>query len=123
MWISLLAQIAVAVVACLHVVAFVLEAFLWSTPRGRRIFGLTPETAAASKVLAFNQGFYNLFLAAGLFWALIAVGPCSFGIKVFFLSCVIVAGLVGAITAKRSILFFQALPGALALILVYFSQR
>lgn len=122
MFVSLLAQIAVAVVACLHVVAFVLEAFLWSTPRGRRIFGLTPESAAASKVLAFNQGFYNLFLAAGLAWGLLG-GPCAFGIKVFFLSCVVVAGLVGGITAKRSILFFQALPGAFALLLVYFSQR
>lgn len=119
---SLLAQLAIAVVAALHLLFFVLESFLWTKPAGRRIFGLTPELAQSTASLAANQGLYNAFLAAGLIWSLFNP-PGMFGIKVFFLSCVVIAGIVGAITAKRSILFIQALPGAIALLLVLFSQR
>jgi putative membrane protein len=119
---SLLASVLVAFVAVLHLAFFVLESFLWTTPTGRRIFGTTREVAESSKALAANQGLYNAFLAAGLIWGLVP-GPCSFGVKVFFLSCVIIAGIVGGFTAKRSILIVQALPGALALLLVLFSQR
>jgi putative membrane protein len=113
------ANIAVAVVALLHLYFLVLEMFLWDKPRGLKIFGLTPEFAAASKALAANQGLYNGFLAAGLVWGL-AVNADS--IKIFFLACVIVAGIFGAVTANRKILWVQALPGAVALALVLFSR-
>jgi putative membrane protein len=96
--------------------------FLWTTPFGLRTFNLTPEVAASSAVLAANQGLYNGFLAAGLLWGLTAKESAT-TIKVFFLSCVIVAGLFGAATAKISILFVQALPAALALLAVLASRR
>jgi len=118
-----LTLIAVGFVAFLHIVFFILESFFWTKPLGRRVFGLTAEVAESSKSLAINQGLYNGFLAAGLIWSFVAPGECSFAIKIFFLSCVIVAGIVGSITAKRSILFVQALPGVVALILVAFTQR
>lgn len=108
--------------ALLHVGFFVLESFLWTKPTGRRIFGLTAEKAQDSASLAANQGVYNLFVAAGLIWGLLA-HDCAFQIKLFFLGFVIIAGIVGAITAKRSILFVQALPGAVALLLVLLAQR
>lgn len=107
-----LANALVAFVALLHLLFLVLEMFLWTKPFGRRTFGLTKELAEASAPLAMNQGLYNGFLAAGLIWALLAG---SFDTKVFFLVCVIVAGVFGAFTAKRTILFVQALPGVLAL--------
>jgi len=119
---SFLALIAIGIVAFLHLVFFVLESFLWTRPAGRRIFGLSAELAASTASLALNQGLYNAFVAAGLIWSLFP-GPCSFGIKVFFLSFVVIAGVVGGLTAKRSILVIQALPGAVALLLVLFSQR
>ena len=106
------ADIAIALVALEHFWILVLEMFLWTKPFGRRTFGLTPELAQASAKLAANQGLYNGFLAAGLIWGLVAN---SFDVKVFFLGCVIVAGIFGAFTAKRSILWVQALPGAIAL--------
>lgn len=115
---SLIANIAVALVALLHVYILVLEMFQWDTPKGRRAFGTTPEFAAASKVLAANQGLYNGFLAAGLFAGLLLGGPTGHAFKLFFLGCVIVAGLYGAATASRKILFVQATPGAVALALV-----
>jgi putative membrane protein len=111
------AAIAVAAVALLHVYFLILEMFLWDKPRGLRTFGLTPEYAAASKSLAANQGLYNGFLAAGLIWGL-ALGAAGDAIKIFFLACVIVAGIFGAATASLKILWVQAVPGALALILV-----
>lgn len=114
---SILANLAVAIVALVHVYILVLEMFLWEKPAGLRAFGLTKEAAAASKVLAANQGLYNGFLAAGLFWGL-ALGPHGTGIKVFFLGCVLVAGVYGAMTASRKILFVQAIPAAVALSLV-----
>jgi putative membrane protein len=92
--------------------------FLWRTPFGRRVFGLTPEFAAASARLAANQGLYNGFLAAGLIWGLLA-GHDSFYIKIFFLTCVIVAGVYGGFTVKKSIIVIQALPALIALILLH----
>jgi putative membrane protein len=114
------ANIAVALVALLHVYFLVLEMFLWDKPLGLRIFGLTPEFAAASKPLAANQGLYNGFLAAGLVWG-ISLGVSGDPIKIFFLACVTVAGVFGAVTANPKILWVQALPGAIALALVLFS--
>jgi putative membrane protein len=113
---SILANVLVLFVALLHLVFLVLEMFLWTKPFGRRTFGLTQELADASARLAANQGLYNGFLAAGLIWGATAN---LFQVKVFFLICVIVAGVFGAFTAKRSILFVQALPGALALAAVW----
>jgi putative membrane protein len=116
------AEILVAFVAVLHIGFFVLESFLWTGPVGRRVFGLTAERAHDSAVLAANQGVYNAFVAAGLIWGVLA-HDCAFEIKVFFLGFVVIAGLVGGITAKRSILYVQALPGAVALLFVLFTQR
>ena len=114
---NMVANIAVALVAALHSYFLVLEMFLWTKPTGLRTFGLTPEFAQASKTLAANQGLYNGFLAAGLLWGLFSpVGGYAF--KMFFLGCVIVAGLYGGFTVGRKILFVQALPGAIALALV-----
>ena len=112
---------AVVLVALLHLYFLVLEMFLWTKPSGRRAFGLTPEFAAASKALAANQGLYNGFLAAGLVWGLWA-GTDGYPVKVFFLGCVIVAGLFGAATASRKILWVQAVPGAIALALACASR-
>lgn len=112
----MLAIILTALVALIHGYIVWLEMALWTTPRGRRVFGTTPEFAEASKVLAANQGLYNGFLAAGLVWALIAgLQGAGFQMAVFVLLCVVVAGGYGAATASRRILFVQALPGALAL--------
>jgi putative membrane protein len=109
------AAIAIGIVAALHVYFLVLEMFLWDTPYGRRVFRLTPEFSAASKSLAMNQGLYNGFLAAGLVWGLVTG---SRPVQIFFLVCVVVAGVFGAVTASRKILFVQALPGLIALGLV-----
>ena len=114
---GLAANVVIAVVALLHVYFLVLEMFLWDKPAGLRAFGHTAEAAAASKVLAANQGLYNGFLAAGLFWGL-SLGAGGTHIKVFFLLCVLIAGLYGALTASRKILFVQALPALVALILL-----
>lgn len=103
------------VVALLHLGFLVLEMFLWDKPFGLRTFRMTPEQAAASKVLAANQGLYNGFLAAGLLWG-IWLGEAGDPVKIFFLACVVLAGLFGAVTASRTILFVQALPGAIALL-------
>ncbi len=110
-------NIAVALVALLHLWFLVLEMFFWTKPLGLRIFHLTPEFAATSKALAANQGLYNGFLAAGLVWGLV-LGDAGNPIKIFFLGCVIVAGVFGGFTASRRILWVQALPGAVALALV-----
>ena len=118
---QVMAIVATGFVALLHVYIMVLEMFLWDTPKGRKTFNLTPEFAAASRVLAANQGLYNGFLAAGLIWGL-WLGPVGWSIQVFFLSCVVVAGVYGAMTANRRILFVQALPGLIALVLVLWSR-
>jgi putative membrane protein len=111
------ANLAVSLIAALHLYILVLEMFLWTTPRGRRAFGLTPEFAQASRALAANQGLYNGFLAAGLVWGLL-LGPAGRAVVLFFLGCVIVAGVFGAATAARKILFIQAVPAAVAMALV-----
>ena len=117
---SLIANAVVGLVAILHVYFLVLEMFLWDKPAGLRAFGQTQEAASATKVLAANQGLYNGFLAAGLVWGL-SLGASGTGIKVFFLCCVLVAGLYGGATASRKILFVQAVPAALGLALVLLS--
>ena len=114
---AMLANIVVALIALLHVYILVLEMFLWDKPAGLRAFGQTQAAATATKTLAANQGLYNGFLAAGLFWGL-SLGPAGTGVKIFFLSCVLVAGLYGAATASRKILFIQAIPAAVGLALV-----
>ena len=111
----MIATVLIAVVAAIHAYIVYLEMVAWDTPAGRRAFGTTPDFSAASKVLAMNQGLYNGFLVAGLVWGL-WLGAAGFGVKAFFLVCVLVAGLVGAATVSRKILFIQALPAALALL-------
>jgi putative membrane protein len=113
--VNIVALVLVGLVAALHAYFLVLEMFLWTAPRTRAAFGTTAEFAEASKALAANQGLYNGFLAAGLVYGMIADDPVGFALRVFFLVCVIVAGLYGAATASRRILLVQALPGALAL--------
>ncbi|MDB5817008.1 MAG: hypothetical protein JWQ11_648 [Rhizobacter sp.] len=117
---TLLANVLVALVALIHAYILVLEMYFWDKPRGLKAFGMTPEQAATTKTLAANQGLYNGFLAAGLLWGLLA-GPAGQPAKIFFLLCVIVAGLFGAATVGRKILFIQALPAALALAAVLVS--
>ncbi|MGH8370579.1 MAG: DUF1304 domain-containing protein [Gammaproteobacteria bacterium] len=108
------ADIVIGLVALLHLWFLILEMFLWDKPFGRKVFRLTPEFATASKTLATNQGLYNGFLAAGLIWGL-WLGAAGHDIKVFFLGCVIVAGLYGAYSVNRKVLFVQALPAIIAL--------
>jgi putative membrane protein len=114
-----LANIMIAIVAVLHLGFLVLEMFFWDHPFGRKRFKMTPEYSRASASLAANQGLYNGFLAAGLIWGL---WTGQFAVKVFFLICVVIAGIYGGITARRTILYIQALPGLLALLLLYFSR-
>ena len=113
---EIIATILVGLVAIEHVYILVLEMFLWTKPRTRRIFGLSEDLAEKTKALAANQGLYNGFLAAGLFWGLFhSNSAIGFQVQVFFLLCVIVAGIFGGITAKKSIIFVQALPALIAL--------
>jgi putative membrane protein len=115
--VRLVAELFVALVALLHVYFLVLEMFLWDKPLGLKTFRHSAAEAAASKVLAANQGLYNGFLAAGLGWG-IALGAAGVSIKLFFLGCVVVAGIYGAATVGRKILFVQAMPAAIAMALV-----
>jgi putative membrane protein len=119
---TVIANVLTGLVAVLHVYFLVLEMFLWDKPYGRKTFGLTAEYAAASKTLAANQGLYNGFLAAGLAWGLL-LGAAGASVKIFFLVCVIVAGVYGAITVSRRILWVQALPAAIALVLLLIIGR
>jgi putative membrane protein len=112
----------VALVALLHVYFLVLEMFLWSTPFGARTFGRPREEMEANKVLAANQGLYNGFLAAGLTWSAVADPVMAFRLRVFFLGCVIVAGVYGGLTASRKILVVQALPALVALVVVVLAR-
>lgn len=114
---SLLATILVMVVALLHLYFLVLEMFLWTTPKGRKIFGTTEAFAQDSKALAANQGLYNGFLSAGLAWGVL-LGPAGFSVKLFFLGCVTVAGIYGALTVNKRIFFIQAVPAIVAAALV-----
>lgn len=117
---KLAANALVALVTLLHLAILVLEMFFWDHPLGQRIFGMTPEQSASSAVLAMNQGLYNGFLAAGLVWGLLADRR---DVKLFFLACIVVAGVFGAITAKPSILFTQALPALVAAVMVLLAAR
>lgn len=119
---SKVASALVAFVAIEHLGFLVLEMFLWTTPTGMQVFGLTPAFAEQSAALAANQGLYNGFLAAGLIWSLFRKED-AFAIKVFFLTCVLVAGVFGAFTAKASILVVQGAPALAALALVVLSRR
>lgn len=110
----MIGSILTGVVALIHLYILVLEMFLWDKPAGMKAFGTTPELAAQTKVLAANQGLYNGFLAAGLIWGILLGDP----IKLFFLACVAVAGLYGAATVSRKILFVQTVPAALAIVAV-----
>ena len=113
----MIAMTLAALIAALNVSILVLEMFLWEAPRTRAVFGTSAEFAAASKVLAGNQGLYNGFLAAGLVWAL-WLGVDGRGMALFFLGCVFVAGIYGAATVSRRILFVQAVPAGLAIVAV-----
>ena len=117
---KLLANLLVGLVALCHVGFLVLEMFFWDHPIGQKVFNMTPEVSASSAALAANQGLYNGFLAAGLVWALWSGRR---DLKVFFLCCVVIAGLFGGITAKTSIIFTQALPALIALIVVLVSDK
>ena len=110
------ANFLIVIVVLLHLGFLAIEMFFWDHPIGRRTFRMTPEYSKASASLAANQGLYNGFLAAGLMWGLISGEP---SVRIFFLVCVLIAGIFGGVTAKRSILYMQALPGLLALIAVY----
>ena len=113
---AVLAAILVGLVAAIHVL--ILEMFLWRTPRGLRTFSMDQDFADRSATLAANQGLYNGFLAAGLAWGLVAADPVVFQVRVFFLGCVVVAGVYGAATVSRRILLVQAVPAAVALLAV-----
>jgi putative membrane protein len=113
--VDVVAGVLIALVAALHLYFLVLEMFLWTTPTGRRVFGLDPEFAEQSKALAANQGLYNGFLVVGLVWGLVS-GRTD--VRVFFLVCVVVAGVYGAATVNRRILLVQAVPAAVALVAV-----
>ena len=114
----MISNILIALVVLLHTYFLVLEMFLWDKPQGIKAFRSTPEFAKATKVLAANQGLYNGFLAAGLIWGLWQ-GEAGYSVKVFFLACVIIAGVFGAATANPKILYFQATPAVLALIALF----
>ena len=116
-----LADIAVFSVAILHIAFMALEMFFWNKPAGHKILRLKPEFASKTRTLAANQGLYNGFLAAGLVWSLMAE-QLAFNLQLFFLSCVILAGVFGGITTSRLIIWVQALPGAFALLLVFLAQ-
>lgn len=114
----MVSSVVIGLIALLHVYILVLEIFLWDKPTGCKTFGHSVETAQRTKVLAANQGVYNGFLAAGLVWGLY-LGADGFAIKVFFLGCILVAGIYGGITAKLKIIYLQALPALLGLALLF----
>ena len=118
----MIANALIAFVALQHVAFLVLEMFLWQQPLGRKIFGLSAEDAAATAVLAANQGLYNGFLAAGLIWSLVAGPALHRPLAFFFLGCVFVAGLYGGATAKPTIWLVQALPAAIALLVLWLGR-
>ena len=117
-----LASVLIAFVALEHLGFLVLEMFLWTSPTGTQIFGLTQDLAEQTSALAANQGLYNGFLAAGLIWSLVKKSD-AYSLQVFFLSCVVIAGIFGALTAKASILYVQGAPAMVALVLVMLANR
>jgi putative membrane protein len=119
---SIAASIIIGLVALIHIYIVVLQMFLWDKPAGLKAFRQTKEAAAITKVLAANQGLYNGFLAAGLLWGL-AKGEAGFEFKMFFLICVFVAGLYGAATFSKKILYIQSMPALIGIILLYLSAK
>ena len=117
-----LAAVLVGLIAILHLWFWVLEMFLWETPRARKIFRNTPEFAAATRVMAANQGLYNTFLAAGLLWGL-SMGAAGLAVQAFFLLCVLLAGVYGGWSLNRKVFFVQGLPAAVALALLHLACR
>ena len=116
---GVVATILVALVALLHLYIMLLEMVWWDSPRGHKAFNLTPEFAAKTKVLAANQGLYNGFLAAGLIWGIFhPAREFAWQLQIFFLACVAIAGIVGAITSSRKILFIQTVPALIAILAV-----
>ncbi|OAL77287.1 hypothetical protein AY606_11375 [Acinetobacter sp. SFB] len=114
----MIAKILITLIALLHVYILVLEMFLWDKPLGMRAFGNTLEKAKLTQVLAKNQGLYNGFLAAGLIWSLFAPDAYAMALANFFLGCVLVAGIYGGITASKKIIYIQAVPALIALLVV-----
>jgi putative membrane protein len=119
---NIAATVSVTLIGVLHIYILVLEMFLWTTKRGQKAFGMTPEYAAETATLAKNQGLYNGFLAAGLLWAAFADPAIAFQLKMFFLGCVAVAGVYGAATAARKILFIQTVPAVIAIALTVLAR-
>ena len=119
---STASTVLVGLVAALHAYFLVLEMFLWTTPFGIKTFKRTLEEQQQTKILAANQGLYNGFLVAGLVWSLVAAEPFGYSLKLFFLACVLVAGLYGAATAAKQILFVQAIPAAAALVVTLLAR-
>jgi len=114
----IVSNLVIAIVGFIHIYILILEMFLWDKPTGLKAFRQTLEQARMSKVLAQNQGLYNGFLAAGLFWSLY-LGAAGFEVKVFFLICVLLAGIYGGLTSTKNILLVQALPAAIGLVLLW----
>jgi putative membrane protein len=117
---GMIGQLLIGLIAVLHVYILVLEMFLWDKPYGLKAFGNSLEKAQLTKVLAQNQGLYNGFLAAGLFWSLLAPATYAVALANFFLGCVLVAGIYGGLTASKKIIYIQAVPALIALIAVHF---
>ena len=120
--VNILANIIVGIIGVLHVYILVLEMFLWDKPKGLKAFGNTQAAATATKVLAANQGLYNGFLAAGLFWGLLTGGSEGFNIKLFFLVCVAIAGVYGGMTASKKIIYIQTVPAVIGIVLLFLSR-
>lgn len=119
----IIANILIGTVALLHICFLILEMFLWTKPKGLKVFGQSIEKAQASAALAANQGLYNGFLAIGLVWGLLHSAPeFSFQIKMYFLGCVVVAGIYGAYSVSKKILFVQAVPAAIAMFFLLVSR-
>ena len=116
----MIGQLLIGLIAVLHVYILVLEMFLWDKPYGLKAFGNSLEKAQLTKVLAQNQGLYNGFLAARLFWSLLAPATYAVALANFFLGCVLVAGIYGGLTASKKIIYIQAVPALIALIAVHF---
>ena len=116
----MVAQVLIALIALLHVYFLILEMFLWDKPLGLKIFGNSLDKAKLTKVLAQNQGLYNGFLAAGLFWSLCAPATYATALANFFLGCVLIAGIYGGLTASKKIIYIQAVPALIALVAVNF---
>jgi putative membrane protein len=113
-----LIPILIVLISIFHVFAFCMESVFWQTPYAAKLFGTTSETAPAAGVWAFNQGVYNLFLVAGLAWSLLAADPLGFQLKVFFLLCVVIAGIAGGLSVSIRVFLAQGLPALIALVLV-----